>query len=198
VRRTALGAVVVAVLSLSAPAAWAQRGSITTDQPAMSFVSDAGPHARPVDLSVFGGTPGALLVGFGGGIRVAFPLLHDGFLGSINNAVKLETGVEFYHWSFAGLDYESIAVPLQLRWDFYLTPQWTVFAAMGVAVNVYYFADGAGFFDAPGDVSFWGFGSGAMITTAFGAGVLLNFSETVSLRLDASLNLLAIGLTFRF
>ena len=197
-RRIAPAAAVVAVLLLALPEARAQRQTITTDQQAMSFVSDGGPHARPVDLSIFGGTPGALLVGFGGGIRVAFPLIHDGFIGSINNAVKLETGAEFYHWSFAGYDYESIAVPLQLRWDFYLTPEWTVFAAMGVAVNVYYFEDDAGFFDAPGDVGVWGFGSGAMITTAVGVGALLNFSDSVSLRLDASLNLLAIGLTFRF
>lgn len=189
---------VCAALILWAPVASAQHGSMTTDHAATSFVKDAGPHTRPVDLSVFGGTPGALLVGFGGGLRVSFPLVHDGFIGTINNAVRLETGVEFYHWSFAGFDYETVAVPLQLRWDFFLTEQWTVFAAMGVAINVYYFEDDAGFFDAPENTSLWGFGSGALITSAFGVGALLNFSESVSLRLDASLNLLGAGLTFRF
>lgn len=192
-----LGVVAAAAALLWAPAAWAQRGSLTTDQPAMSYVRDAGPHSRPVDLSVLVGTPGALLVGFGGGVRVSFPLIHDGFIGSINNAVRLETGAEFYHWAFGGFSYETIAIPLQLRWDFFLTEQWTVFAALGVAVNVYYFEDGAGFFDAPDNTDLWGFGSGALITSAAGFGALLNLSEALSLRLDASLNLLAIGLTFR-
>lgn len=196
-RRLPIVAAVVAAL-LWAPSAWAQqRGSLTTDQPAMSFVRDGGPHTRPIDLSVFAGTPGALLVGFGGGVRVSFPLMHDGFIGSINNAVRFETGAEFYHWSFGGFAYETIAVPLQLRWDFFLTEQWTVFAAAGVALNVYYFEDDAGFFDAPKNTDLWGFGSGALITSAVGFGALINFSESVSLRLDATLNLLAIGLTFR-
>lgn len=198
-KRGAVVATAVVALTLSAPSAFAQqRGALTTDNPATSFVRDAGPHSRPVDLSVLVGTPGALLVGFGGGVRISFPLVHDGFIGTINNAVRLETGVELYHWSFAGFDYETIAIPVLLRWDFFVTEQWTVFAALGVAVNVYYFEEGAGFFDAPENTDLWGFGSGALITSAFGAGALLNISETTSLRLDASLNLLGIGLTFRF
>lgn len=187
-----------AVVLLSAHSAWAQRqDNMTTDPPATAFLRDAGPHSRPVDLSVLVGTPGALLVGVGGGVRIAIPLVHDGFIGSANNAIKLETGAEFYRWSFAGFEYSTIAVPVLLRWDFFLTPQWTVFGAMGVAVNVFYFGGGGGFFEAPNDTAFWGFGSGALITTALGAGALLNISDAVSLRLDASLNLLAIGLTFR-
>jgi hypothetical protein len=67
-----------------------------------------------------------------------------------------------------------------------------------VAVNVYYFEEDSGFFDAPENTRLWGFGSGALITSAFGVGALLNFSESVALRLDASLNLLGVGLTFRF
>lgn len=196
-KRAAL-AVALALVVWAPEAAAQQRGTMTTDNPATSFVRDAGPHSRPVDLSVIVGTPGALLVGVGGGLRVSFPLVHDGFIGTLNNAVRLETGVEFYHWSFGGFEYETIAVPIQLRWDFFLTEQWTVFAALGVAVNVYYFEDDAGFFDAPEDTNLWGFGSGALITSAFGVGALLNLSDSISLRLDASLNLLGIGLTFRF
>jgi hypothetical protein len=196
-RARRLGPIFAAVVLSWAPVAGAQQWALTTDNPAMSYVRDAGPHQRPVDLSAIVGTPGALLVGFGGGLRVSFPLVHDGFIGSINNAVRLETGAEFYHWSYASFDYDTVAIPLQLRWDFYVAEQWTVFVAAGLAVNLYYFGDGAGFFDAPEHTDLWGFGSGALITTAVGFGALLNFSESVSLRFDASLNLLGLGLTFR-
>jgi outer membrane protein with beta-barrel domain len=161
----------------------------------VSMIRDTGVHRRPLDFSVLGGAPGFGLAGFGGGIRVGIPILSDGFLPRLNDGVFFETGAELLHWTLLAGDYNSITVPLHMRWNFYLARDWTVFATAGFEFS-YYLEHR--FFEAPSGVAWFNVAQGGVLTFGVGGGVLYNFSESVSLRLDATLSLLAIGLTFRF
>lgn len=181
---------VVTVLFAVPASAFAQE-----DVDTVSMIRDTGVHRRPVDLTFIGGAPGFGLAGYGGGVRVGIPLLSDGFLPRLNDAVFVESGAEFIHWTLTAGDFNSITVPIHVRWNFYLAKDWTAFLNGGFELS--YFL-GEGFFDSPTGVPFFNVVQGGVLTVGVGGGVMYNFSEAVSLRIDATLSLLGIGLTFRF
>ena len=166
------------------------------DAGTVSMIRDTGIHRRPVDFSVLGGAPGFGLAGYGGGVRIGLPILSDGFLPRLNDAVFVEVGAEFIHWTYLATDdFNSITVPLHMRWNFFLDRDWTAFVSAGFELS--YFLD-QGFFEPPPGVNFFNVVQGGVLTVGVGGGVMYNFTEAVSLRVDATLSLLGIGLTFRF
>jgi len=188
-RRTSAKLAVLAVLAVPA------LGVAQEEPDTISMIRDTGVHRRPVDVSLLAGAPGFGLAGYGGGLRVALPLLDDGFLPRLNEAFFFETGVEYVHWTLTAGDFDSITVPLHARWNFYLDKDWTVFVSAGFELSWFL---SEGIFSAPNGVAWFNMVQGGVLVFGAGGGVLYNFSEAVSLRVDATLSLLAIGLTIRF
>jgi hypothetical protein len=71
--------------------------------------------------------------GVGPGLRASIPLMHNGFVRSINNNVAIGFGadVAYYDHASAGV----LWVPVVLQWNFYITDIITVFGEPGVALR---------------------------------------------------------------
>ena len=86
-------------------------------------------------------------------------------------------------------------VPILMRWDFYLTRAWTVFGSVGFLFG--YFPDERDRLKVRGDNIFTP-GRRGFFHVVFGGGAMFNFNDRVSLRLDASTQMLAVGVALRF
>ena len=128
-----LAAVLTVVTALGAVApqmAEAQRRSVDINTPFSG--------QRPFQLDIHGG-----FTWWGNGVatgaRFGIPLLQNGFVSSINNAVYLNFGVDFY-WverDFDGRNWHygaGFGLPVALHWEFYFTENWSAFAELGVNV----------------------------------------------------------------
>jgi hypothetical protein len=98
---------------------------------------------RPLQLEFHGGLAWYGF-GFAGGARFGIPLLHNGFIPSLNNAVYLNFGVDFYFVDDAGRCFDTfcearryrfaMGLPVALHWEFYFNDTWSAFAELGVQV----------------------------------------------------------------
>lgn len=164
------------------------------DARAQSIIRDRSPHSRPLDISLLGGLPYPF--GFGAGFRVGIPIAPNGFIGKLNDAVFLEPGVQFVYWDDFHHTRTGVMVPILMRWDFFLTRAWTLYGSVGVVFG--FFTDDEDRFrvrDAR-DI-FYPSRRPGFFQVAFGGGAMWNFSPNTSLRLDASTQMLAIGVVFR-
>lgn len=98
------------------------------------------PHrgTRPLQLDLHGGLSWH---GWGAatGARFGIPILHNGFVPSINNAVYINFGVDFYwirrYRDDRGWHYGAgVGLPVALHWEFYFHRNWSAFAELGVNV----------------------------------------------------------------
>ena len=78
------------------------------------------------------------------GARVAFPIIDNGFVSSIDNAIYLTIGADvFFERCFGGCgakadDYGiSFAVPFTGRWQFNFTPRWSAYGEVGPSLYVH-------------------------------------------------------------
>lgn len=76
-------------------------------------------------------------LGLATGLRFGIPLLNNGFIPSLNNAVYLNFGFDFYYirWrpTLTGWDYGAgLGFPVTLHWEFYFSPEWSAFAEVGI------------------------------------------------------------------
>jgi len=127
-------------------------------------------HAREMQLS------GMLELGFNytmklGSRRVAYPIMPQGFLPMLNDSFYLEGELALqYHWysvGFASASFGNIQPLVGGRWNFYLTPDWTVFSAMKIGFNV----------GLANNV-------GASFAWEWTAGAFWNFSKSMALRME--------------
>jgi hypothetical protein len=92
---------------------------------------------RPMELNLHAGLshrgPGPAA-----GARVAIPILDNGFVSSINNAIYITIGGDLlFERCFGGCgrrddDYGvALAVPLTGRWQFNFTPRWSAYGEVG-------------------------------------------------------------------
>lgn len=163
---------------------------------AQSTIRDRSRHSRPADISLLFGLP--LPFGFGAGMRFGIPVAPNGFIGSINDAVFVEPGFQFVYWSDFDQDRLGFQVPVLMRWDFFLTPDWTVFGAVGPVFGFWIDDRGRGRnFHVEGKDVFRPGSPPGFFGVAFGGGAFYNFSPDTALRLDASTGMLAVGFLFR-
>lgn len=121
--------------ALQAPqVAEAQRGNVDISRP---FTGQ-----RPFQLDIHAGFEW-WGVGFATGARFGIPIMNNGFVPSINNAVYINFGFDFYwaRWRYVGAgnywDYGAgFGIPVALHWEFYFNEHWSAFAEIGV--NVYF------------------------------------------------------------
>jgi hypothetical protein len=126
------------------------------------------------------------------GAYYSIPVIAHGPIPAINNSLAIEFGAffEYYHWSYdfpvpngsGSINWYAFAPLAGVRWDFYLTRDWTVFAGLklGYAIG---FAQGsvgvAGNYSTPGVSSF---------IFDFSSGAIWHFSKPVALRMELSSN----------
>jgi hypothetical protein len=81
--------------------------------------------------------------GFAGGARFGIPILHNGFIPSLDNAVYINFGGDFYFVDdrcFGGgggcnREYRfALGFPVALHWEFYFDDTWSAFAELGFQV----------------------------------------------------------------
>lgn len=165
---------------------------------AQSIIKDRSSHDRPPDLSLLLGIP--IPFGFGAGMRFGIPVASDGFVASVNDAVFVEPGFQFVFWSDFDKERFGFQVPVLMRWDFFFTPEWTVFGTVGPTFG-FFFGDGGGGgngrFDVKGGDVFRPGAPPGFLHFGIGGGAFYNFSPESALRLDASTSMLAVGLVFR-
>jgi hypothetical protein len=158
------------------------------------LITDRSVHAtRPTKLDITGGVGffGAFLLGAAG--WYSMPLMNDGFIPSLNDAFVLEVGARLHNaWVSAGIcdySYVELAALGGVRWDFYLTPDWTVFAKAKAGFG-YDFASidcGAGINDP--DVG------GAIFAGDYGVGAYWNFATDMALRLEFGYPYINVGIS---
>jgi hypothetical protein len=98
-----------------------------------NFITTPFSGKRPVLLDAHVGVAWHW-VGFVTGLRFAIPILHNGFIPKLNNAVYINFGMDFYWintWSNTG---GAMGFPVNLLWEFYFTNRWSAFTELGVNV----------------------------------------------------------------
>jgi len=133
-RTHALALLLVLGVATPATVASAQEGGggrVTIDRPHQG--------SRPFQLDIHGGFTW-WGVGAATGVRFGIPLVDNGFVSEINNAVYLNFGFDFYwvRWRCRrggcsnGWDYNAgFGFPVTLHWEFYFNENWSAFAEIG-------------------------------------------------------------------
>ncbi|HHH30003.1 MAG TPA: hypothetical protein ENK57_16890 [Polyangiaceae bacterium] len=152
------------------------------------------PHegGRPFQLDVHGGFTWWGL-GAATGVRFGIPLVNNGFIDSLNNAVYLNFGADFY-WirersNARGWDYgPGFGFPVTLHWEFYLNETWSLFGEIGAQFFLHPAWLNGGRFDwrEPGAWFVWTVGG------------TWHINDSIGLTLRAGSPYVAAGLTFQF
>ncbi len=155
--------------------------------------------SRPLQLDFHGGFTWYGL-GFAGGARFGIPLVQNGFVPSIDNAVYLNFGVDVYAIDWDGCrgaggcggarEYGfAMGFPVALHWEFYFNDSWSAFGELGFQI----FLPPSLFYRNqwdPGDhIGAWIIGA---------AGGSYHFSEAVALTLRVGNPYISFGVTFQF
>jgi hypothetical protein len=177
-------------------AAWALIGPATTR--ADHDIRHPFTGTRPFQLDFHGGFTWWGW-GFAGGARFGIPIVHNGFVPSLNNAAYVNFGADFYFvedWVCyrrnPGAPCEahayrfSLGFPVTLHWEFYFNDTWSAFAELGFQVYI------------PPSVfhrGFWAYGGHAAAWVIAAAGGSLHLGQVVALTLRVGLPYVALGVT---
>jgi hypothetical protein len=144
--------------------------------------------------------------GFGAGVRMGIPIVHNGFVPSINNSVAISFGLDWLRYSGCyyrnfrdrddfGCGASFFLFPVAMQWNFWLTPRWSVFAEPGL--YVYH-----GLYDDDYCERFGIRNCGQPTRTGLGfagyAGGRFHFNDTVALTMRIGYPTLSIGVSFLF
>jgi opacity protein-like surface antigen len=159
-------------------------------------IRDNGPHDRPASASIMAWIP--WWEGFGIGVtgRYEIPIVHDGFIGSINNSVSIEPSLGLAHTSygygrFGGFDRDlsitNITPAVYGLWSFYFSEDFRAYAAVGLGFNIGIVSDdyGTGY---EANHFYWD----------LAAGLFYNVSSSIALRAELGNQGLKGGVAFLF
>lgn len=136
--------------------------------------------------------------GIGVGFRGTIPLVHNGFVPSINNSVGIGFGIDFVHYgygsgrcrrfnSFGDCEYSdannlnAIWLPVVMQWNFFLSKNWSVFGEPGLAFR----------YESNGDASRL-----RVEPIHLYVGGRFHFSETVTLTMRLGYPTFSVGVSF--
>ncbi len=156
-----------------------------------SSLNDMGPHTRSSMLSVFA------LLSWGNGLGVAgrytLPVMHDGFIDTINDSVELEFGadVSFSSYSVLGFNYgyTNLVIPLEGRWSFHLNPKLSLYGKLSLGWYINFWT---GDIEGVQGLNYSG------IYLSGGAGALYALSDTFWLRGELGATGAKLGVGFNF
>lgn len=145
------------------------------------YVFEAEPHVILGFINPPGPGDGS---GFGLGFRGTIPLLHNGFVSTINNNIGIGFGLDWVHYSHSFIDRGNrydvnyAYLPVVMQWNFFLSRQWSVFGEPGVAFH----------FVNHGDNRFDPF--------VFFAGGRWHFSDRITLTMRVGYPTFSVGVSF--
>jgi hypothetical protein len=88
-----------------------------------------GPRPYQLDLHAGFAYVGA---GLAAGGRFGIPIVTNGFVKKINNAVYINFGADLYFIDSGKNDHAiGLGIPVTLHWEFYFTPEWSAFGEAG-------------------------------------------------------------------
>lgn len=182
-----LAAAFAALTALSAPGvAEAQRGRVDINTPHTG--------GRPFQLDIHGGFTW-WGIGAATGVRFGIPIVDNGFVSSINNAVYINFGIDFYwvrwrcgnpgcsYWDYGA----GLGLPVALHWEFYFNENWSAFVELGVNIFFHPWFWDNGRFDAY-DGGYWFLGA---------VGGSFHINEWFLLTLRVGTPYIAFGITFQ-
>ena len=117
----------------------------------------------------------------GPGVRGTLILVDNGFVPTINNSVGIGVGLDYLTYSGGG----TLAIPVVMQWNFWLSNKWSVFGEPGVWI----FPGGSGVKGNKGD-------NLDLISVAVGGRYL--FKDTLSLEMRAGNQGISVGVGFLF
>lgn len=182
-----LAAAFAALTALSAPGvAEAQRGRVDINTPHTG--------GRPFQLDIHGGFTW-WGIGAATGVRFGIPIVDNGFVSSINNAVYINFGIDFYwvrsrcgnpgcsYWDYGA----GLGLPVALHWEFYFNENWSAFVELGVNIFFHPWFWDNGRFDAY-EGGYWFLGA---------VGGSFHINEWFLLTLRVGTPYIAFGITFQ-
>ncbi len=145
---------------------------------------------RPFVLDIHGGFTWWGL-GIATGARFGIPIVHNGFIGKLNNSFSINFGADFYYIRPGGRlkkkYYPALGFPIAAHWEFYFTERWSAFGEVGLNIflhpNVFHDEKYAFY---PGH---W---------FLFAVGGRLHFNDVVAMTLRLGNPYISIGVSFFF
>lgn len=148
--------------------------------------------------------------GIGLGARFSIPVVHNGFVSTINNNVAIGLGLDWLHSSYSwcgsrgrgyvgcgndpGYSYNTVWLPVVMQWNFFLSTHWSVFGEPGLGI-VFDSDNGACAVDARGVYYDCGHRQTRVAPTLF-VGGRYHFSKTVALTGRLGFPYFSIGVSF--
>ena len=190
---------------LLAVAALATVVAVSANADAQSIIKSPGDHPNyTVELEPhvnFGWANRGYASGaFGAGARFSIPIMHNGFISSLNNSVAISFGLDYLRYNgcyFRGFGSDCSAsyllFPVAMQWNFWLTPKWSVFGEPGLYIY-HGFVD-----DVCNDARFRNICTSPTVTSVdflFHAGGRFHFNDTVALTLRVGYPTISFGVSF--
>lgn len=133
--------------------------------------------------------------GFGVGARFSIPIVHNGFVPTINNSVAISFGADVIHydacWYHGNCSANYFDLPVVMQWNFYVAQRWSVFGEPGLLVYFGSYADCT----LQGNLC-PGRPSGAGVEPAFFLGGRYHLSDTTSLTMRIGFPSFSFGFSF--
>ena len=153
---------------------------------------DRSPQRRSQMLSIFLGLPyGYFYYGFPFGVsgRYLIPILHDGFLPSVNDSFSIEFGLDL-SGAVGTRFYPILGIPVEVMWQFHFTQKFSAYAKVGVVLEINFVP----YVCNVGSVYCRG---GAVSASPIGnLGLMYKFSDKVSFRAEVGYPWVKVGLGF--
>jgi len=121
------------------------------------------------------------------GVRLGIPIIHNGFIPTLNNSVSINFGVDTYFTPVHNDLLFALSFPITLHWEFYFNSRWSAFGELGA--NIYLdaaFLKGGQFLFAPDRWLFFAFGG------------KMHFSDNFGLVLRVGYPYVSFGVVFTF
>ena len=157
---------------------------------AQSIIKQPFGGERPYQLDVHAGFS-YFGRGLATGVRFGIPIVHNGFVKTINNAIYINFGADLYFIDYHHKGHDeyavAIGVPVTMHWEFYFTPKWTAFGEVGPNLFLH-----PGVFKGHG----WGWSGRHWVTVSGGGRYMINESLALTLRLGSPYS--SFGVSFMF
>ncbi len=140
--------------------------------------------------------------GFGAGARASIPIVRNGFVSTINNSVAISFGIDWLRYNACyfrgvrgfdgfGCGASFFVFPVAMQWNFWLSPQWSVFGEPGLYIYHGVFDD-----NFCGNIPGCGYPTRTGIDVAAYVGGRFHFNDTVALTLRIGYPTFSFGVSF--
>ncbi|HLK38213.1 MAG TPA: hypothetical protein VKU41_15730 [Polyangiaceae bacterium] len=133
--------------------------------------------------------------GYGLGGRFSIPIVHNGFVPTINNSVAISFGLDWIHydgcWFHGNCTADYFQFPVVMQWNFFVAQRWSVFGEPGILLF-----HGINVTDCPSGVACPGNPRVTGIEPAIYLGGRYHFSDKASLTMRIGFPAFSVGVSF--